>query len=247
MKKLILVFLYIFLGVSTRAQEIYVVSVGIADYQHINDLRFTINDVKTFNSVMSQYTQNIYTLVESQATHSGVIKEIRSVFALAKEDDTVIFFFSGHGYEGGFCSYDMRPNSFIGGISYKEMQILFRNCRAGRKIVIADACFSGGLSKQRTSLTVQSVRNSEVLFFLSSRFDETSLELPSGPNGLFTYYLAKGLTGEADSNRDQSISVEEIYDYVNGGVVLYADQIPHSQHPMMWGKCDKSMKVISWK
>ena len=199
---------------NVHAQEIFVVSVGIADYKEINDLRFTENDVATFNQIIGNHTNNITTLVGSQATHANVIRTIRKVFSEARSDDAVIFFFSGHGYEGGFCCYDMRANSFIGGISYKEMQILFRNCRAGRKMVFADACFSGGLSRQRTQLTVQAVQNSEVMYFLSSKFDETSLELPDGPNGLFTYCLAHGLLGESDVNGDRMITTQEIYDYV---------------------------------
>lgn len=222
----------------------YVVSVGIAQYKDINSLRFTENDVATFNEIISQYTDDIYTLLGSQATHANIIKTLRSTFALSKPEDTVIFFFSGHGFEGGFCCYDQKAQSYLGGMSYQEMQILFRNCRAGRKIVIADACFSGGVSKQRSMLTVQAVQSSDVIFFLSSRFDETSLELPEGPNGLFTYYLAKGFYGEADTNHDKKISVNEIFTYVNSNVVKYANQIPHNQHPTIWGRFDDNTLIL---
>ena len=127
------------------------------------------------------------------------------------------------------------------------MQILFRNCRAGRKMVFADACCSGGLSKQRTQLTVQAVQNSEVMYFLSSKFDETSLELPNGPNGLFTYCLAHGLNGESDIDGNRIITMQEIYNYVYGNVVSFTNQIPHNQHPMVWGKFDKNMNILEWK
>lgn len=225
----------------------YVVSVGIADYKYINDLRFTERDAITFDDIMSGITEERIILLGRDATHANISRTIRSAFAKAKTDDTVIFFFSGHGYEGGFCCYDMRPNSYIGGISYQEMQILFRNCRSEKKIVIADACFSGGLSKQKTQLTVQTVQNSDVIFFLSSRMDETSLELPDGPNGLFTYFLAKGLYGEADTSHDTYVTIKEIYDYVSRGVIGYAQQIPHDQHPTIWGKYNSNLKLIKWK
>ncbi len=229
------------------AQKTFVVSVGIADYRYINDLRFTERDAATFDEIMSGNTEERIMLLGSEATHANISRTIRSAFAKAKTDDTVIFFFSGHGYEGGFCCYDMRPNSYIGGISYQEMQILFRNCRAGKKIVIADACFSGGLSKQKTQLSVQTVQNCDVIFFLSSKMDETSLELPDGPNGLFTYFLAKGLYGEADTSHDTYVTIKEIYDYVSRGVIGYAQQIPHDQHPTIWGKYESNLKLIKWK
>ena len=229
------------------SQDVYVVSVGISDYQNINDLRFTEADVDVFNEIMSHHTSEITTLKGKQATHANVINTLRKVFAKAKSNDVVMFFFSGHGYEGGFCCYDMKVQSYIGGISYQEMQILFRNCRAGKKYVFADACFSGGLAKQRTKLQVQAVSNQNVFFFLSSKLDETSLELPNGPNGLFTYFLAKGLCGEADANSDQIITAQEVYSYVNLNVAAWVRQIPHNQHPTVWGKFNPKMSIIEWK
>ncbi|MCM1028826.1 MAG: caspase family protein [Pseudoflavonifractor sp.] len=234
--------------VLTYAQQTYIVSVGIANYKEINGLRYAEDDVSLFNHVMSQYENvNITSLVGSQATHTDVLKTIRNVFSQATPSDAVIFFFSGHGYEGGFCCYDMNAKSHLGGLSYQEMQILLRNCRAGRKMVLADACFSGGLSKQRTQLQVQAVSNQDVIFFLSSRLDETSLELPQGPNGLYTYFLVKGLTGFADINNDGVISTDEIYKYVSNEVSSYVDQIPHNQHPTMWCKKGKDLPIIRYK
>ena len=39
-----------------------------------------------------------------------------------------------------------------------------------------------------------------------------------GGHGVFTYYLLKGLKGEADYNKDKSISIKEIYEYVRDNV-----------------------------
>lgn len=250
------------------AQKTYVVSVGIADYKEINDLRLTENDVRAFNGLMSRQGASIKTLLGKQATHADIIAALRGSFARARKEDTMIFFFSGHGYEGGFCCWDMaarspslgggdvirnptnqdrlvKVNRYYGGLSYQEMQILFRNCRAGKKIVIADACFSGGLNKgEQLNLSVQSARNSEVVYFMSSCMDETSLEMRNGNNGLFTHYLTKGFTGESDLNGDCKITLREIYDYVYRSVVDYANKLPHSQHPVLWGKYDEAMEIF---
>lgn len=246
-KNVILILLCVFPAIGISAQHLYVVSVGIADYQYINDLKYTEDDVETFNQIMSQHGAEISTIVGVQATHANILKTVRSVFAKATTSDAVIFFFSGHGYEGGFCCYDMKPNSHLGGMSYQEMQILFRNCRAGKKMVFADACFSGGLSKQRTQLQVQAVSNNDVMFFLSSKLDETSLELPQGPNGLYTYFLAKGLCGAADNNKDRVITASEIFNYVSTNVSTWANQVPHNQHPTAWGNFDRNMSIIDWR
>lgn len=246
MKKILFLFLTL-ISICLQAQNTYVVSVGIANYQQINGLRLTEQDVATFNEIMSLHDAQITTLTGAQATHANVVKTIRSVFSQATPNDAVIFFFSGHGYEGGFCCYDMKANSQLGGMSYQEMQILFRNCRAGRKMVFADACFSGGLSRQRTQLQVQAVSNNNVMFFLSSQLDETSLELPQMPNGLFTYFLAQGLCGAADFDRNKIISANEIVNYVSNNVAEVANQIPHNQHPTIWGNFNRTMPILKWK
>lgn len=238
--------LLLFIPTTLKSQHLYVVSVGIADYQYINGLRFTEADVETFNAIMAQHDAEITTIIGQQATHANVLKTVRSVFAKAKPTDAVVFFFSGHGYEGGFCCYDMKVNSNLGGMSYQEMQILFRNCRAGRKIVFADACFSGGLSKQRTQLQVQTVANNQVMFFLSSKLDETSLELPNGPNGLYTYFLGQGLCGAADINHDRVITASEIDQFVSANVAKWANQVQHNQHPTVWGNYNYNMPILDW-
>lgn len=244
LKKIFLILLLTIYATEVEAQHLYVVSVGVANYQNIQGLRFTEADVEIFNQIMSRHNAEITTLTGAQATHANVLRTIRSVFAKATPADAVIFFFSGHGYEGGFCCYDMKPNSHLGGMSYQEMQILFRNCRAGKKMVFADACFSGGLSKQRTQLQVQAVSNNDVMFFLSSKLDETSLELPQGPNGLYTYFLAKGLCGAADANKDMVVTAFEICDYVSNNVSSLASQILHNQHPTAWGNFNREMPII---
>lgn len=250
------------------SQKIYVLSVGIADYKEINDLKFTENDVRTFNELMGCQDAEITTLLGARATHARIISSLRASFAKAKKEDTMIFYFSGHGYEGGFCCWDMSgdspalsgnsatrnaqersrlasANKYYGGLSYSEMQILFRNCRAGKKIVFADACFSGGLRKgNQLNVSVQSARNGDVIYFLSSRTDETSIEMAQGTNGLFTYYLAEGLRGESDANKDNQITIKEIYDYVYQSVVDYANKIHYLQHPVLWGKFNETLPVF---
>lgn len=230
---------------SAAAQKIYVVSVGIRTYKdpQVNRLRFTENDVASFNKVMATHTNEIYTLVGSQATHANVYNTISRVFSKASSNDVVVLFFSGHGYHGGFCCYDMSRNS--GGLSYNEIATLFRKCHAKRKMVFADACFSGGLRKENkgNNTSTNVVRNSDVMFFLSSRTNEESQEMIGGPNGQYTKYLVRGLSGGADSNNDRIVTAKELYNFVHEGV---AKATRNRQHPVMWGRFDNTMTVINW-
>ena len=244
MKKL---FLFIFLfGVAhiACAQKLYVVSVGIADYKdsQVNDLRFTEADVVSFNTVINKHTDEVYTMLGSNATCSNVYRCINQVFAKAKSDDAVMFFFSGHGYPGGFCCYDTSRRTGV--LTYADIASLFKRCKANRKMVFADACFSGGLRKENKRNTASSeIRNADVMFFLSSRTNETSQEMIGGPNGQFTRFLVRGLGGGADKNRDRIISAKELYDFVHKGVSIATG---NKQHPVMWGRFDNEMSVLNW-
>lgn len=232
------------------AQKTYVVSVGIADYKELNDLKYTINDVQSFSYLMNTQNARTISLLDNEATHANIVRMLKASLANAKRDDTMIFFFSGHGYEGGLCCWDMaglnRANRYCGGLSYAEIQILFRNCNARKKIVIADACFSGGLRNgNHLNVSVQYVRNGDVVYFLSSRNDETSLEMSENKSGLFTFFISKGFSGEADKDYDKSISIKEIYEYVSTNVNSYCEKKKHSQHPVIWGKFNVQTNIFS--
>lgn len=244
MKRYVLLVMLTIFAELAFAQKLYVVSVGICDYKdsQVTDLHFTEADVASFNKVVKKHTNDVYTLLGSNATHSNVYSYISQVFGKATSNDVVMFFFSGHGYPGGFCCYDMSDNG--GGLSYSEIASLFRQCKAKRKIVFADACFSGGLRRgKKQSDAANVVRNSDVMFFLSSRTNETSQEMMAGPNGQFTRFLVRGLGGGADKNRDRIITAKELYDFVHEGVSVATGD---NQHPVMWGRFDNNMSVINW-
>lgn len=245
MKRILLTIVaLIAISLSVSSQKIYVVSIGICDYNdpQINDLHFTEADVASFNKVMRTHTQEVYSLIGSNATHSNVYATISRVFSKATSNDVITLFFSGHGYPGGFCCYDMTRNS--GGLSYDEIATLFRGCKAKRKMVFADACFSGGLRKERKqNNSTDAIRNSDVMFFLSSRTNEVSQEMMRGPNGQFTRFLVRGLGGGADSNRDRIVTAKELYDFVHEGV---SKATGNKQHPVMWGRFNNTMTVINW-
>ena len=245
MKKLFFIsILFVLATLLASAQKLYVVSIGIADYKdpQINDLRWTENDVESFNNAIKKHTKEVYTLLGREATHANAISTIQSVFAKASNEDAVILYFSGHGYPGGFCCYDMSQRG--GRLTYPEIASLFKGCKAKNKMVFADACFSGGLRKEKKqSDSTNTIRNGEVMFFLSSRTNETSQEMLGGPNGQFTRFLVRGLGGGSDKNRDKKISAKELYDFVHEGVSVATG---NKQHPVMWGRFNNTMTILDW-
>lgn len=222
--------------------KVYLVSVGVSDYPGtINDLPLPAKDAQTITSLYAkngglQYCQ----LLNQDATASNIVKAMNKVFALAGENDMVVFFFAGHGYPGGLCAYD-------GNLNYKEIRKCMARSKCKNKMIFADACFSGKIRNDQTASQQQEVaaaKKANVMLFLSSRSDEESIERADMQNGIFTAFLQKGLRGGADVNKDRKITARELFDYVHKNVVKISEG---QQHPVMWGKFSDNMPVMVWK
>ncbi len=221
----------------------YLVSVGVADYagfpSKINNLRLTTTDAKTIANIYANNTAVDYALLlDDKATKSRIIKAMKKVYRNAGKDDIIVFFFSGHGFPGGFCAYD-------GNLTYKAVREAMAESKCKNKMMFVDACRAGGMRVEASTAEKETsnAKSSNVMLFLSSRNNEDSIERPSMTNGLFTTFLEKGLRGAADANKDRTITAKEIFDFVHSGVVADSRE---KQHPVMWGNFDNNMPVLIW-
>ena len=240
-KILLLAFLLAF-SFSANART-YLVSVGIADYSgfptKINNLSLTTNDAQTIANLYSKNTSVVYSLLlNEKATKNRIVRAIKKVFNKASKNDIVVFFFSGHGYPGGFCAYD-------GQIEYGEIRNAMSQSKSKNKMMFVDACRSGGMRVDGTTMqgAVTAAKNANVMLLLSSRNNENSIERRGMQNGFFTTYLQKGLRGNADANRDRVITAKELFRFVHQGVSQISGG---KQHPVMWGNFDDNMPVMKW-
>lgn len=221
----------------------YIVSVGINDYsrfpEKIPNLILPVNDATDVSNLFSLNSTDKCLLTNANATRNKVLTAMRKEYSMAGKDDTVIFFFSGHGYPGGFCLYD-------GFLTYADIRKLLSNVKAKKKIIMADACNSGAIridAGQSAGVT-NSAKKSDVMMFLASRTNEYSIENRKMRNGYFTYYLLRGLKGGADANRDKVVTAKELYNYVSTTV---ARSTRDKQHPVMWGNFPENMPVVRFK
>lgn len=217
-------------------------AVGISTYKNISSLVLPENDAKSIAALYKTKTKNVIIITGKYATRERIMKALNDQFSRAKKDDMVVFFFSGHGYENGFCPYDMglkKENT----LSYEDVYAAFRKSKATRKVIFADACMSGGLRQESADPRTKSRKNSDVVLFLSSRTNEFSIENKKMKNGFFTTYLERGLRGGADKNKDRQITAKEIFTFVSEGVKKISK---NHQHPVMWGKFDDNFVMMDW-
>ncbi|MBO4307873.1 MAG: caspase family protein [Bacteroidales bacterium] len=237
--RLLLLLILLTPGASAFA-KVYLVSVGISDYPGTaNDLRLSAGDARAMTRLYQNKSGLVYRmLLNEEATVENIVSTMRRVFVSAGETDIVVFFFSGHGYPGGFRAYN-------GQLTYTQVRNAMSVSKSRYKMIFADACFAGDIrTGGRTSATtIAAAKRANVLLFLSSRGNEVSYERTSLGNSIFTAYMLKGLKGEADANHDNVITAKELFIYVNGNV---SRATSGKQHPVMWGKFEDTMPIMTW-
>ena len=260
MKKRILLTLMVCLcSVAWAYDNTYAVVVGVADYKYFSawdgDLRYTTSDAQRFANFLkskkggSVPAANIILLTDAMASKANILAQTRQLYSKAKKNDRVIFFFSGHGGRGCFLPYDAgkRGENML---YFSEVKSLFRYAKCNTKLLFADACFSGSMKGLNTK-AIQSTLSKEqkaasdmnIAVMMSCRKNETSMELGSLRQGLFTYYLIEGLGGEANSDGSQYVTITELFNYVYLKTRQKASSMGHQQNPELFGKFDLRLIV----
>ena len=113
-----------------------------------------------------------------------------------------------------------------------------------------DACYSGaggGRTFAAKSTRAGSVddeflqrlaRTKGRAILTASNTKEVSYELPELGHGIFTYYLIEGLKGKADLNRDGTVTLQELYEYLAEQVTKRSRSVGGNQHPVMKGEME---------
>lgn len=214
----------------------YILCIGIQNYPgRANDTYLCEKDAQTIKSLFEKNGESqAVLLISKQATRQNILANMRHLFAKANTNDAVAIFYSGHGDRGVLCAYD-------GDLTYESIWNEFDRSKAKRRFAFINACYSGTMRKR---YNFKNIENKNILFFLSSRSSETSAEILTLKNGLFTNYLNKGLKGAADKNNNRIITAKELYDYVSENVIR---QSGNMQHPVMWGKYNDNTPIMVWK
>ena len=237
-RHLAFILLGLLLALPTVRARNYVVCVGVADYPGTkNDLRLSAGDALTMQQLYQKNGLSTVRLFQNgQATVAAVTAAFEQLCSEATKDDAVIFYFSGHGVPGAFVCYD----DFL---KYDDIVSALGRSAASKKIILADACFAGKARRSRGHATAETYAQTSVLFFLSSRTNETSIENRLMKNSLFTAFLERGLRGGADTDRNRTITAQELFRFVSEGVQERSRQ---KQHPVMWGRFDNDMPLMTW-
>ena len=232
-------------------RKTYAVVVGVSDYkynQSITDLTWCDEDANLFYKFLTIQEgipdKNISLLLDHQATKSNILSSMKSTFSKANKNDYIIFYFSGHGNTGYFCPADI--NGYDNKLYHNDIKSSFKSSKANSKLCVVDACMSGSIRDKNDKLEDidKSIKKSfdkdeSIVVITASRRSETSVESSEVQQGIFSYYLIKGLKGAADLNKDREIYADELYSFLKDKVTSRNNQ----QHPVIFGTNIKSLLV----
>jgi len=183
---------------------------------------------------------------------------MNEVYRRADANDVILFYFSGHGLPGAFLPVDY--DGYANRLEHYQLRDALLQSRAKHKLVIADACHSGSLGGRDElgdAVAARSVgggadaalnayysalnnAQASTALLLSSKGEEISLEDGGLRSGIFSHYLIRGMQGEADSNGDKLVSIQELFNFVHREVRRYTGNI---QTPTLTGTFDELMPV----
>jgi uncharacterized caspase-like protein len=231
----------------TTTETLWCISIGVSQYQDktLNPLPYSMTDCQGFAKAIEKATAKKFPKQEIIIYHENALKpnlsEIRAsldkIVANANSQDTIIFYFAGHGVPDNHSSQALlcladtqRTNILNTGLAMQELLEKLASAKASQQLIILDACHSGSLTL-RQSLTPNLLKqlqqaSSKQSFYalLSCDQDQESYEFPQLEHGLFTYYLIRGLQGEAVDNNGE-IEVNSLYKYVYHQTLQYIDKL----------------------
>ncbi len=195
----------------------YALIIGVQDYTHpsINDLDQPLNDARRLQSILVQkYTfdpKNVYLL--QNPDRSTIISTFDNLSRQLQKNDNLLIFYAGHGYwddkfeQGYWLPSDAAKDNRSNWISNSTVVDFIRGIDTKHTLLVADACFSGGIFKTRSAFSDAAPAVTE-LYKLPSRKAITSGTLKEVPDrSVFVEYLTKRL----DDNSEKYITSEQLF------------------------------------
>ncbi|XVJ67132.1 MAG: hypothetical protein HEQ40_13555 [Lacibacter sp.] len=247
-----------------RKNNIYAVVIGISNYEskNIRQLVYSHKDAQLFAQWLQSTSggnvpgSNIRVLLNEQATIAAIYNALDWLKQQCKEGDDVYIYFSGHGdietvdnrNKGYLLAYNTPPHNYPNNAVSVEQLNEDANYltlqKKARVVIITDACHSGKLAgdffkgKQWVAQQLQQVLNNEIRLASCAADEEAAEgEFWDGGRGVFSYYLLRGLYGQADIVKDKQITFDELQQYINTSFKAdeYLQLLNHKQAPVTDG------------
>lgn len=247
--------------IKNKNQDAVAIIIGIQNYKRLGKAEFANQDAKIFyeyaHRVLGIPKDQIKVLTDADADQAAFLKTFRNWLPLhvSKEKTEVFVFYSGH----GLPSSDSKSLYLL---PHGVDQDLLNETAIDQKMIIAsiqatkpkavtmfiDSCYSG-LSRSGDTLLAGakpvSLKTSDIGYpsvftvLTASSPEQISSSSPELQHGIFSFYLMKGMEGDADINKDGRITAGEMQQYLFENVQRQAMSLNRTQMPQLIGDANR--------
>lgn len=230
--------------------------IGISNYKTLPKAEFSNDDARVFYDyairALGIKPENIRLLVDSDAEEVEIIKAFKTWLpSRVKSTTDVYVYYSGHGLptQDGLGLYLLPARAdreFISrtSIQFQEISADLQAAKPKSVTIFMDSCYSGQTRSGETliaSARPLALKAQTNIFpvgfnvFSASQSDQISSSSPDLKHGIFSYYLMKGMEGDADTNKDGKITLGEMQGYLVENVGRQAGMMNRKQEPQLIG------------
>jgi len=217
----------------------YALLIGVNDYTFFSDLTFCDDDIANLSKTLESTgfdPRDLTVLRDGLSDHhllpyrNNIVTQLTNLLASVQKNDLVLVAFSGHGVHLEGKSYlcpadaqlDRASDTMV---SLDQVYELLQNSPASQKVLIVDACRNdptpaGTRSPSTIAQTNEFTRSLQqqqppqgTVLFNSCAPNQFSVEDPGFKSGVFMHYVIEGLRGGADADKDEKVSLFELYRY----------------------------------
>ena len=238
--------------------------IGVESYSNLPPAQHAGSDATYFYDYATQAlgvpTNKIKLLTDSKANRAELLLAMRGWMKteVVNEKSDVYIFFAGH----GLASADGNKIYLLPADGHRDLldeTSILRNdliaSATGAKTItlFLDTCFSGGTRTNEVLLADArpiaiipdvSILPQHVTILAASSGSQLSSTYEAAQQGLFSYWLMKGMEGNADTNKDKKITAGELHDYVSKNVGPMAQRRNRQQDPQLMG--DSTRVLVSY-
>ncbi len=234
--------------------------IGISNYKTLPKAEFANDDARVFYDyairALGLKPENIKLLVDGDAEDVEIFKAFKTWLPSRVKSTTEVYvFYSGHGLptQDGQGLYLLPPRAdrdFISrtAIQFQEINADIQAVKPKSVTIFMDACYSGQARSGETLIANArpiALKAEKKLFpdnftvITASQADQISSSSPDLKHGIFSYYLMKGMEGEADINKDGKITLGEMQSYLVENVGRQAGMMSRKQEPQLIGDASR--------
>ena len=231
--------------------------IGVEGYRTVAEAKYAANDASVFQNyaeiALGVPAQNIKVLTNEQATRADILLALKAWLpTVTRPDKSELFvFYAGHGMPtaDGSSAYIVPFDANVHlledtGISRTRLYAEIESMSPKSATFFFDNCYGGTnrneellLASRPLSIKVEdSPVPANFLVFNAGESDQTAGVLDEVKHGRFSYFLFKGLEGEADMDGNGKISAGELQGYIRDAVGRYS---AGSQTPTMLGNTER--------